>query len=114
MSFKLSLNQESVEICYYWADKLPVAVANISESTIKLLETYNSLANDLGIHRKDFQIMLLKTEKSMLLAAESLEIVENDLRFVARKIEDYINRNTGSSGSDSPKIKTLNRGHFDE
>ena len=114
MAFKLSLNQESVEVLYYLADKLPVTVESLNEATVKLLEIYNSLSDDLGVHRNDFQIMLLKTQKTLLLANDSFSYAELVLRNAAERIDEYLNSTNGTSDTDSPKIKTLNRGHFDD
>ena len=114
MAFKLSLNTETVEVLYYFADRLPVAVSNISESTNRLLSIYNSLADDLGVHNNDFQIMLLNTQKSLLLANEAFMYVEKFSRNAAEKINNYLNATGSDSSDDSPKIKTLNRGHFND
>lgn len=112
MVFILSLNQESVDVCNYLADKIPIAVANINADTAKLLNVYKSISDDLGIHSDDFETMLLRTQKAVLLADEAIISSEIALRYTASKIEDYLKNS--SSDDDSPKVMSLGRGKFSD
>ena len=107
MGVILALNQTSVDVCNALAERIPVVNDNICDDTHKLIQIYESLAPDLGVHSRQFEIMLLQTEKTALLAKEEVQNVSVILRDVANRISDYLSQSSGSD--DSPKVKTLGR-----
>ena len=51
---KLALNNESVNALRTFAEAMPFAVENIVQSTEKVTQVYQSVADTVGSHEQDF------------------------------------------------------------
>ena len=73
-----------------FAAAMPVAIDNISQSTEKLLATYNSVIEGLGEHGEAFGEMLDQVKKAQELAASAVEELPKGLENTAAKIDAYL------------------------
>lgn len=89
---KLALNKKSAEALYELANKLPTSVDAITEETEKLLALYKSLEADLGIHREQFESLLLHAQKSIILLSSSISQAQIILYLTGDYILRYIGR----------------------
>lgn len=102
MPMKLALNSESAAALRELADGIPTAIANITDDTIRLIDTFQSVSDMLGVHRDDFYLMLLHVQKAQMLSVEALEILPSMMRKTADKIDAYVaSRPNGTSFSSS-------------
>lgn len=89
---RIELNQESANALRDLASAMPYAIMNITESTTRLIRTYQSVANEVGPHEKEFHEMLLHIKKMQIEAAEAIQQLPPRMIATAEKIEQYIAR----------------------
>lgn len=87
---KISLNEESLEAINEYANTIPKVLDNILNDTNKLLQTYNSLYDDLGVHAPDFKNLLLQVKKVHDNTSDSIKELSYMLKSVATKMDAYI------------------------
>lgn len=90
---KLSLNKESAEILREFGRIMPVTIINIAESTLNVCLVYQSLCENLGVHRQSFYDMLMHIKEAQEISAEALKELPIMLERTAEKIEDYVKYN---------------------
>lgn len=100
---KLALNKESADLLYYLADKLPESVNKITDDTDTLLNVYRSVEGDLGVHKEQFELMLLHAKKATLLALDSISQIQIVLNTTADYIMEYVNSDNQPNSSEPQK-----------
>lgn len=103
---KLSLNLESAEALREWANIFPIAIRNITEDTLHLIQTFQSVSDGLGEHREAFQEMLMHIQRMQENMVETIEFLPMMLNQTADKIEVYLG-GSGTSATDTIGIKRL-------
>lgn len=89
-NYRLSLTHESAAALREFAAAMPVALANIAESTIRLIQVYQSVAESVGPHNQSFYNMLMMIKSAQTSAAEAVEVLPIRLNETADKIDDYV------------------------
>lgn len=89
-TMELSLNSQSAQALREFADAIPRAVERITNDTVKLISLYQSISEQLGVHRDDFYLVLLHIQKMQIISAEALEVLPIMMRKTADEIDDYI------------------------
>ena len=97
MSDKLSVNIQSAEALYDFSESMPIAVANIEEAGVKLLNVYNYYSDDLGFHSGDFKKLISHILKTQEKCIDSLGALPNKLRDTADAIYKYLGIERGAS-----------------
>ncbi len=87
---KLSLNKESAETLREFSAIMPVTIINIAESTLKVCSVYQSLCENLGVHRQSFHDMLMYIKAAQEISTEALRELSIMLERTADKIEAYV------------------------
>ena len=87
---KLALNQESSSALRTFAEAMPFAIENITQSTEKVIQVYQSVADTVGPHEQDFHYMLMYIKKAQEIAAEAVQALPPMLTKTADKIDAYI------------------------
>lgn len=87
---KLALDLPSAIALREFAEAMPVSIQNIVESTEKVVRVYQSVAEELGVHRQDFYDMLMLIKKAQEEAAEAILQLPKMLNNTADKIEKYV------------------------
>lgn len=87
---KLELNPEGANALREFGEAMPIAVANIVASTLKLCSVYQSVADTLGVHRQSFYDMLMLIKKAQECSAEAIEALPTLLNSTADKIDQYV------------------------
>lgn len=87
---KLSLNQESVTALREFSDMMPQVIGNLEADIAKLVNIYNSVAEDIGSHEENFGEMLLSIQRVETRVAESINELTYMLKSTADKMESYI------------------------
>ena len=87
---KLSINKKSAAALREFADAMPVAIENITDSTEKLVQVYQSVAESVGPHDQDFYNMLMLIKDAQESAAEAVQALPPKLKEVADKMDAYI------------------------
>lgn len=64
---------ENAKALQEFAESMPVAVENISESTERLLRTYQAYEAYMGPHSEEFKIMFMCVKKAQEEAAEAIK-----------------------------------------
>ena len=103
---KLSINKESADALRIFAEAMPIAIENIAQSTGKLIQIYQSVADTFGLHTQDFHDMLIIIKKAQETATEAIQVLPPMLISTADEIDAYLaqaNDNIKESSS------TLNR-----
>lgn len=95
---KLSLNTESANALRDFAKAMPFAMGNIVESTLKLVQVYQSVADSVGEHGNDFYDMLMYIKRAQEDAAEAIEVLPPMLNATADKIDAYVAANPNALG----------------
>lgn len=95
---KLALNTESATALREFAEAMPLAIDNIAESTEKVVQVYQSVAEDVGPHNQDFYNMLMLIKNAQETAAEAVRALPPMLNATADKIDAYVAANPGVSG----------------
>lgn len=88
---KLSINEQSVNALRDYADKLSQICNNLEKDILRLLNIYNNVSDDVGLHRKLFEEMLLQIKKAEEILNESINELVYMLKCTADKMESYIN-----------------------
>ena len=96
---KLALNSESASALRDFSEAMPVAIQNIVDSTERVVQVYQSVADTLGVHNQDFYNMLMLIKKAQEEAAEAIQVLPKMLITTADKIDAYVATN--------PNISTL-------
>lgn len=99
---KIALDLESAAALREFAAAMPVAVENITNETIKLVNVYQSVADNVGPHNEDFYNMLMLIKSAQLKAAEAVEVLPNVLNLIADKIEIYNSSTSAPDGDTDP------------
>lgn len=87
---KLALNTESAIALREFAESMPLAIQNIVESTEKVVQVYQSVAEELGVHNQDFYDMLMLIKKAQEETAEAIQKLPKMLTTTADKIDAYV------------------------
>ena len=87
---RLALNKESVNTIRGFAELIPVAIQNIIDSTLRLINAYQSVSETLGVHRQEFYNMLLLVKKAQSETVESIQVLQTLLNLTADRIDAYI------------------------
>ncbi len=94
---KLALNHESAAAMREFAASMPVAIENIVQSTEKVVQVYQSVAESVGPHNQDFYNMLMSIKTAQEVAAEAVEELPGKLNETADKIDAYVAANPSVS-----------------
>lgn len=87
---ELDLNSESAVALREFAEAMPLAIENITESTEKLVRVYRSVAEGVGPHNQDFYEMLMLIKTAQEAAADAVQALPPMLNATADKIDAYI------------------------
>lgn len=87
---KLSLNTESANALREFSESMPVAIQNIVDSTEKMVNVYQSVADSLGVHNQNFYEMLMIIKKAQEQTAEAIQELPKMLINTADKIDEYV------------------------
>ena len=87
---KLALNTESANALREFAEAMPVTIENITESTERVVEVYQSVAENVGPHNQDFYSMLMFIKSAQIAAAEAVQVLPTMLNTTADKIDAYV------------------------
>ncbi|MBS5549059.1 MAG: hypothetical protein KHX40_07680 [Oscillospiraceae bacterium] len=90
---KLALNSESAAALREFSESMPVAIQNIVDSTEKVVQVYQSIADTLGVHNQDFYDMLMLIKKAQEETADAIQVLPKMLTTTADKIDAYIAAN---------------------
>ena len=90
---KLSLNSESAAALREFSESMPVAIQNIVDSTEKVVQVYQSVADTLGVHNQDFYDMLMLIKKAQEETAVAIQVLHKMLTTTADKIDAYVAAN---------------------
>lgn len=90
---KLSLNSESAAALREFSESIPVAIQNIVDSTEKVVQVYQSVADTLGVHNQDFYDMLMLIKKAQEETAVAIQVLPKMLTTTADKIDAYVAAN---------------------
>lgn len=90
---KLSLNSESAAALREFSESMPVAIQNIVDSTEKVVQVYQSVADTLGVHNQDFYDMLMLIKKAQEETAVAIQVLPKMLTTTADKIDAYVATN---------------------
>ena len=104
---KLALNTESARSLREFGSAIPIAIANIVESTLKMGSVYQSVADTLGVHRQSFYDMLTLIKKAQECSAEAIEALPMLLNSTADKIDQYVAKQSAMQPSVSGIAKTF-------
>ena len=96
---KLELTYESASELRRFADVMPVALENIIQSTEKLIEVYQSVAEDVGPHRQDFYDMLMLIKAASEKSRDAIQILPPMMHKTADEIDDYVTYRESISGN---------------
>ena len=105
---KLALNTESATALREFAEAMPLAIDNIAESTEKVVQVYQSVAEDVGPHNQDFYNMLMLIKSAQETAAEAVQALPPMLNATADKIDAYVD---WSDKYDDVRERLLTNGH---
>lgn len=89
-SLGLSLNSKSSAALREFAEAMPLAVDNIVNATMKVLQIYQSVQDTLGVHRDSFYDLLVNIKNAQESAAEAIEVLPQMLISTADKIDAYV------------------------
>ena len=73
-----------------FAEAMPFAINNIVEETERLINVYNSVADQVGPHQQDFDTMMKMISKAQADAADAIEALPPKLKYTADKIDAFI------------------------
>lgn len=96
---KLALNKESAEALRTFADAMPWAIEELTTSTEKLLDVYQSVEEDVGEHRQDFLEMLNLIKKATIASQDAIQELPEKMRYTADLIDDYVAKNAKIEGN---------------
>ncbi len=96
---RLALNTESAIALREFAEAMPLAIENITESTEKVVQVYQSVAEDVGPHNQDFYNMLMLIKSTQEAAAEAVQALPPMLNATADKIDAYVAANPSVAGN---------------
>lgn len=96
---KLALNTESAIALREFAEAMPLAIENIIESTEKVVQVYQSVAENVGPHNQDFYNMLMLIKAAQEVAAEAVQALPPMLNTTADKIDAYVAANPSVVGN---------------
>ena len=89
-SLRLALNAESAMALREFAEAMPVAIENITESTQRLMQVYQSVADSVGPHNEEFLDMLMHVKAAQESAADAIQALPTQLIATADKIDAYV------------------------
>ena len=89
-NIKLTLTHEGAEALREFARALPVATENIQLSTEKLYAIYQSVVEDLGIHKQEFENLLFHIKKMQLNSTYAIAMLVPNMNKTADRIDDYV------------------------
>lgn len=87
---RLALNTESAIALREFAEAIPLAIENITESTEKVVQVYQSVAEDVGPHNQEFYDMLMLIKSAQEAAAGAVQELPPMLNATADKIDAYV------------------------
>ncbi len=88
---------EGVSALREFAQAIPVAVQNIEQSTEKLMNVYNSVSEDVGVHGGQFLEILEYVKSAQRSAADAVQELPIKLESTASSIESYISSNVSGN-----------------
>lgn len=95
---KLKLDTESAIALREFAEAMPLAIENITESTEKVVQVYQSVAEKVGPHNQDFYNMLILIKSAQETATEAIRELPPMLKNTADKIDAYVAENPSIVG----------------
>ena len=90
MSDKLSLSTESASALREFAEAIPNAIENISQSTDKLAQVYQSVSESVGPHGNEFADMIMSIKKVQEDAKDAINVLPKLLKETADKIDAFV------------------------
>ena len=87
--YRIRLDAEGAMALREFAEVMPLAIENISQSTETLFRVYQSVADRVGPHEHDFENMLLLIKSAQENAAEAITVLPSMLQKTADKIDAY-------------------------
>lgn len=87
---KLELNAESADALREFGRVMPIAISNITSSTLKMCSVFYSVADKLGVHRQSFYDMLVLVKKAQEHSTGAIETLPRMLNSTADKIDRYV------------------------
>lgn len=95
---RLALNTESATALREFAEAMPLAIENITECTEKVVQIYQSVAENVGPHKQDFYNMLMLIKAAQEVAMEAVQALPSMLNATADKIDAYVAANPSIVG----------------
>ncbi len=92
MGLKLSLNNEGAQALREFADVLPQTMNNIKEDTEELMQYFESVEDQLGVHAEDFRDILSMVNDALKKGEEAITELAPRMKATADKIDDYVGR----------------------
>ncbi len=89
-NIKLTLTHQGAEALREYASALPIAVDDLREKTDILLNQFNNLEDELGVHKPDFNDMLTYIKKMQQSATNAIEVLVPKMLHTADKIDEYV------------------------
>lgn len=89
---RVQLNKEGANAIREFADSMSEPLSNIMSDTEALYNVYRAVADNLGVHAEEFEIMLncvLNAQENATLPIEALQL---RLYGLAEKIDEYVDR----------------------
>lgn len=96
---KLLLDTKSAMALREFAKSMPLAIENITEGTVKVVQVYQSVAESVGPHNQDFYDMLMLIKKAQEKAKEAIQELPAMLNNTADKIDAYVASKAGMEGN---------------
>lgn len=96
---KLALNTESAAALREFAEAMPLVIENIRESTERVVQVYQSVAENVGPHNRDFYDMLMLIKDAQEVASDAIEALPKMLTSTADKIDRYVAASPSISGN---------------
>ena len=86
---RLKLSFESAQLLRDFAEAMPIAISNIVESTEKLGEVYQTVADEVGPHATEIFDILMLIKGAQEETTELLQVLPIKLNDTADKIEEF-------------------------
>ncbi len=87
---ELDLSMKSAEALRDFAEAMPLAIMNIAQSTERVAQVYQSVAEEVGPHSQDFYDMIALVRAAQEKVVEAIEALPPRMRYVADQIEEFV------------------------
>lgn len=101
---KIAASYEGVQALRDFAEAMPYAVGQISESTQRLRTTYNSLEDYLGARSEAFRCLVEDCVRATAVASDAIEDLPIGLATTADELESWLDKQIGIEGSSDSGI----------